>query len=83
MHRGQVQIELGKGGDHLALPALEQRLLLDPVCLQVVFKVGPLGNKFSTDRALVSKVVGEGNSATLSGIPFTAKRDNLLTVVTA
>ena len=79
MDRGEVQVELSKGGDHFALPALEQRLLFDPVCLQVVFKVGPLGNKFSTDRALVSKVVGKGNSATLQ-IPFAAKGDNLLTV---
>ena len=79
MDRGEMQIELSKGGDHFTLPALEQRLLFDSVCLQVVFKVGPLGNKFSTDRALVSKVVGKGNSATVS-IPITAKRDNLLTV---
>ena len=78
-----MQVELGKGGDHFALPALEQRLLFDPMCLQVVFKVGPLCNKFSTNRTLMSQVVGKGNSATLPGIPFTAKRDNFLTVVTA
>ena len=72
MDRGEVQIELSKGGDHFALAALEQRLLFDPVCLQVVFKVGPLGHQFSTDRTLVGKVVGKGNSATLS-ITFAAK----------
>ena len=80
MDRREMQIELGEGGDHLALATLEQGLLFDPVGLEVIFKVGSLSNKLSTDRTFVSLVVGKRNSATLPALAFTAERENLLTV---
>ena len=80
MDRREMQIELGEGGDHLALAALEQGLLFDPVGLEVIFKVGSLSNKLSTDRTFVSLVVGKRNPPTLPALAFTAERENLLTV---
>ena len=80
MNRCEMQVELGEGGDHLALATLEHRLLFDPVGLEVIFKVGSLSNKLSTDRTFVSLIVGKRNPATLPALAFTAERENLLTV---
>ena len=59
----EVVVHLGEGGGNITVSTEEDGLVVDPVGLQVILKVGSLSNQFVADRAAVAGVVRPGSLA--------------------